>query len=1139
MYLKSLSIKGFKSFAKKTVLEFEPGVTVIVGPNGSGKSNIADAIMWVLGEQSPTSLRGNRMEDVIFSGSDTAKPVNLAEVVLTLDNSSGFYGSEYSEITIVRNAVRGGENEYRLNGNTCRLLDIQELLSDSGVGRTLNSVILQGNLDEVLTCRPEERRDYIEEAAGLLKYRRRREKAVRRLARMEEDLTRTNDIIREVRRQLRPLKLQASRLEKYQELVRELSECQLRLDVARLRGLQKEWEAHRSEQEERERQITLFEFESGQKLASMKALEEKEAAWRSREATLRDELYRLVSVHERLKAMLTVWGEKGRRSTLVVSAPGPEEIAEVKALIAGAEDRKSELDSEHSELRQREAELLKSSSDETLELSAASRSLAALQARKEVIFSAQKGLGTSGLKILEEKRKLLGTLEADQLVLTEGPPRCEKRLAASRARLEEQQALYEGIETEAGRASDRLLGLEQERSRLGATLETLNDLEAPDWSELSTAALLRENDPTGGGLGGLLAEELTVQEPHQRAVLGYLGPWAFGLAARDADTITDAIAHLKETGLGQSIFFSAPGNGRVAASAQPAPPGTVRAREVVAAPVHFDDALDLLLRNVYLAQGIREAMALSAEYPRLIFVSPDGDYVSGGALVRGGSENANPVYIQATARAEAVRKEIDLFAARILKARDELEEIERKKLEMHNRLEAVRLEVEDSEAQMAVSVQKLEDCQRRTASTKADIDRMVATEEEGERKGEEARELDNEIRIASEKVRAIRGRVDLLEVERRDVANRIATVNANLSSAARELETAISREREIQKTLEAVERDRQETEFQAAAGEVIRRLAGLNRKLVGLVAGAREKVKAELEAGVAVANEESASLSVLRQEVSRLQLDQEKVRDYIHREDVKRAELKVVVEQLVERIVDERKVALEVAFRKYPEEELTGELESRVERLTATIESVGPINQEAITERELLEERFAFLNGQLEDIDKTRAQLKQVIREIDSEIKEGFLLTLREVDGHFREMFSTLFPNGKAELSMTDPDDPLASGIEIFAQPEGKKLRRISLLSGGEKSLTALAFFFALFKVRPSPFYFMDEVEAALDDPNLNRFLDIVNKFRGDSQLVLITHQKKSMEIADVLYGVTMQDGISSVVSRRLEEDPS
>ena len=353
MYLRSLTIKCFKSFARKTVLEFQPGVTIIVGPNGSGKSNIADAVMWVLGEQSPTSLRGNRMEDVIFSGSASHRPVNLAEVTLTLDNSSNDFPLDYSEINVSRNVVRGGDSEYWLNNSSCRLLDIQELLSDAGVGRTLNSVVSQGQLDEVLACRPEERRDYIEEAGGLRKYRRRREKALRRLERMEEELLRTNDVMREVRRQLRPLQQQAGRLEQYQSLVRELADSQLRLDVAKLRVMQEVWQRHQDIQEERRKRLEGLDQQLADKARAGGELDQRQSEWRVREAVLRENLYRLVSLHEQLKAMLTVWDEKMKRVPTEAQAPDPEKIAALDTANREIEDHRAEIEAE---LVQRRAE---------------------------------------------------------------------------------------------------------------------------------------------------------------------------------------------------------------------------------------------------------------------------------------------------------------------------------------------------------------------------------------------------------------------------------------------------------------------------------------------------------------------------------------------------------------------------------------------------------------------------------------------------------------------------------------------------------------------------------------------------------------------------------------------------------------
>jgi len=401
LFLRSLTIRGFKSFARKTVLEFQPGVTIIVGPNGSGKSNIADAVMWVLGEQSPTSLRGNRMEDIIFAGSTSIKPVNLAEVVLTLDNSSSDFPLEYSEVTVSRNVVRGGDSEYRLNNNACRLLDIQELLSDAGVGRSLNSVVSQGQLEEVLSCRPEERRDYIEEAGGLLKYRRRREKAVRRLERLDDEMIRTSDVMREVRRQLRPLKQQADRLERYRSLNRELSEAQLQLDVGRLRLLQGEWKGHKDVQDERGKRLDALDEELADKTRRAKELEAGLADWGARGADLRSSLYRLVSIHEQLKAMLIVWKDSKKRRRTSPQVVDASVVASLQAENNRREIKRQEVAADLESSRGEETELAERVSELSARLHEITREVAMLEARAEVLRSTEGQQGALGPRMVE------------------------------------------------------------------------------------------------------------------------------------------------------------------------------------------------------------------------------------------------------------------------------------------------------------------------------------------------------------------------------------------------------------------------------------------------------------------------------------------------------------------------------------------------------------------------------------------------------------------------------------------------------------------------------------------------------------------------------------------------------------------
>ena len=856
MYLKSLAIRGFKSFARKTVLEFEPGVAIIVGPNGSGKSNIADAVAWVLGEQSPTALRGNRMEDVIFAGSASARPVSMAEVVLTLDNSNNDFPLEYSEVTISRNVVRGGDSEYRINNNSCRLLDIHELLSDAGVGRTLNSVIGQGQIDEVLSCRSEERRDYIEEAGGLLKYRRRREKALRRLERLDEELLRTQDVMREVRRLLRPMLGQAGKLEEYKFLTREIGEAKLRLSVARLRAMQVEWQSHTENQREKQEKLGSLEERLSDRVAVTRQLEDGEGGWRTEEAALRETLYRLVSYEEQLKALFDLWDEKQRLAAVRLPvATGRDDLARLRESNRGLEGRKSELTGRSNKLYALEAELAGRYKELNAELNDVIHEILGLEARLEVLATPT-GRITS--------------------------------LVSERVR----------------RRRDRLAELKAERERLDKERDAL-----------------------------------------------YLA----SVSAR-VEEIQDEVGYWTEAG-------------------------------VIGAEAGFD------------------------------------------------------------------RGEIK---SRLSELRGLEERITAKLWRTENRLGEVR--------------------------------------------------------------------------------DDIKAADAGLAALNREMDIGRQRESELGGILNGGAGERLQPEGTAMPGlEEIRVVKAIHAGLIEETHSRRKLVLAKLEDGALRIEGTADRLKSLRDEIAMIQRERDQLREQIHGEDLEHAELKVKVEQLVGKIVDEYKVPLEFALKQCPEGESEQELLRKVEELSERLKHIGPVNPEALTEKESLEERYEFLKDQVADIEQAKSELRKVVRQIDREIEGKFAQTLAEVNRNFHELFSFLFPKGRAEVRLTDPDDLLGSGVEILAQPDGKRLRRLSLLSGGETSLTAIAFFFALFRVRPSPFYFLDEVEAALDDVNLHRFLDLVREFKDESQLILITHQKRSMEIADVLYGITMQeDGISKAVSQRI-----
>jgi len=1143
LHLRALKIRGFKSFARKTIFEFEPGVTIIVGPNGSGKSNVADAVMWVLGEQSPSSLRGDRMEDVIFSGSASLKPVNIAEVVLTLDNSNNDFPLDYSEITISRNVVRGGDSEYRLNNTSCRLMDIQELLSDAGVGRTLNAVISQGQLDEVLSCRAEERRDYIEEAGGLLKFRRRREKAVRRLERMEDELVRTQDILREVRRQLRPLKRQAGKLERYKELTRELSLARLSLDVDRLRVLKEEWDRHQGVQSERKERLEALDGELTRQARLAAGLQDGESAWRAREGELRDGLYRLVSIHEQLKAMYSVWGEKRERERSHAAARGRSTLAEVEATNREMEERRSGLEARAGELGSLESRLEGEITRLNGRMNEITRQAAGMEARLEIYAASRGEQGDAGGRRRRSREEELERLEGERERLLSAVARLEEAAGTRQALVSSSERELEEVRERREAVVDRRRELEREEARLVTTLELLWRLDSNVWGVANTTGALLAEDPTGGGLEGMLAGNLEIEPPYEAAVMGYLGPWVYGLAARDTRAIKVAIAYLKDKGMGQSLFFRPAREGvrparegAIAGDAGmvPAPEGVRRARDVVRAPGAFGGALDALLADAFLAPDVDAAFELAQRYPHLVFICPDGDVISGGTLIKGGSRAVSRAHLDITRRRrEGMEESLAECRTFLTDALLGIRAQDAGVREAVGRLAQARSDLDDARVELAGNSALLASCRARADSIRDEVEHLARDRSGASSAGTDPRELKARLGRLKEEVEKVTAGLEDAEARHRKVAGEARSVEGELAALLQALE--IGRQAASLRSGDGGAAGERQGGAGPLRGEQADRLSELHRSLMARVERRREGVRAWIDRGTADDREASSKLRSLRGEIAERQREHDALREQIHGDDLSRAELKIKVEQLVEKIVDGHKVPLEFALKHHSVEIPPAELGRKVEELALELEHIGPVNPEAIVEGEALEERHDFLTGQLDDVKKAKAELRKVISRVDREIEEQFKKTMDDVNRHFKEIFSFLFPNGRAELRLTDPDDLLNTGVEIMAQPEGKKLRRISLLSGGETSLTAIALFFALFKVRPSPFYFLDEVEAALDDRNLHRFLQLVKRFREESQLILITHQKRSMEIADLLYGVTMQDdGMSRVVSQKV-----
>ena len=1157
MFLKSLSLKGFKSFADATTMEFEPGVTVVVGPNGSGKSNVVDAIAWVLGAQAPSAVRSQKMDDVIFNGTDKRPALGRAEVALTIDNSNGVLPLEFTEVTIKRTLFRSGESEYALNGVTCRLLDIQELLSDAGVGRQQHVIVSQGQIDAVLNARPEDRRAIIEEAAGVLKFRRRKEKAERRLDATEGNLTRVQDLLREVRRQLRPLERQAEAARRHGDLQAEFTALRLHLtgrDIASQRERLVALAAERVTLAASERAIRDEMGELDRSIASAEA----ELAARG-DTDVSDRLVTVEQLRERARGLAAVLHERRRslerdRGQLMdggVVANLEAEAARLQAelddvargLAAVAPEAETLAEDERAFAAERETTLQAIDSASVEPSSSAASAAAELRGELRTLRS---GVDRAGSEMRRADQRVLDltarvdrlTDEAERLRFEcEGAESAETPLvaeleSAENRRLEadaashaavaaHQEALSEASRWQA-RADALALALDNARSRAGA--QRLADVP---------------------GVLGTLLDLVRVDDGWEVALEAALGDAVLSVLVDDPRAARAALKHL-ESGNAVGAVLALPAAG--AAVASEVPSGTTAIRSHVRGrDPRVEPLLDALLaRCGCVAGGWESALDVSLAHPDAVVVTRDGHRFSrvGWRYGTAGSGATAAALEEAQARAveaqrEVVEREAVMTAAR--RALDDAREAER---ELSKRLEA-----NDARFTAATDTLGRVQAQRREAQAELELVSQSAREQHERAEREQARIAELEALLPA---------LEADEAAELEAARRRGEVRAQLDARAavlggrrKDLEVRnaglIERQQFLERRLEETERrlqaDQVAREEAAGRREQIEAAIGAIDRLAALVDTRRVVIEAELVALHEARRRQTDEVRAITQGLDnarrrRVAADKEleACRDGAHRVDLDESEARLRLEALEDSVrrelVSEPDVAVATAEPPLPE---GIDAPTRLKDLEREIRLLGPINPLALEEFNTLQERHKFLEEQLEDVKETRRELSRVISAIDQEIQSVFADAFADVSTHFTALFSLLFPGGQGKLVLTDPDNLLDTGIEVEAKPSGKNVKKLSLLSGGERSLTALAYLFAVFRSRPSPFYVMDEVEAALDDVNLHRFLGLIHEFRNDAQLIIVSHQKRTMEAGDVLLGVSMQPGGSSkVVSERV-----
>ncbi|WNM30502.1 chromosome segregation protein SMC [Streptomyces sp. Li-HN-5-11] len=1185
MHLKALTLRGFKSFASATTLRFEPGITCVVGPNGSGKSNVVDALSWVMGEQGAKSLRGGKMEDVIFAGTTGRPPLGRAEVSLTIDNSDGALPIEYAEVTITRIMFRNGGSEYQINGDTCRLLDIQELLSDSGIGREMHVIVGQGQLDSVLHADPSGRRAFIEEAAGVLKHRKRKEKALRKLDAMQANLARVQDLTDELRRQLKPLGRQAAVARRAAVIQADLRDARLRLladDLVRLR------EALKAEVAD---EAALKERKEAAEQELKKALQ--------REALLEDEVRRLTPRLQRAQQTFYELSQLAERVRGTISLAD----ARVKsATSAPLEERRGrdpeDLEREAARVREQEAELE-----------------AALEAAQRALDDTVAHRADLERELAVEERRLRDAARAiaDR---REGLARLGGQVSAARSRAASAQAEIDRLAAARDEAKERAVRAEEEYEALRAEVDGLDagDEELAERHEAAKAALaeaeeavtaareaataterrraatqarhetlalgLRRKDGTGALLGardrltGLLgpaAELLTVTPGHETPVAAAFGVAADALAVTTPSAAADAIRLLRKQDAGRAALLLGGAPEDDARNDPPGPAGHPFAADLVGGPGELMPAVRRLLRGIVVVETLQDAEDLVQTHPHLTAVTAEGDLL-GAHFAQGGSAGA-PSLLEVQASVDEAAAELDELAVRC----EELSEAQHRAA--GRRQECAALVEELGERRRAADRQKSAVAQQlgrlagqaRGAAGEAERSAAAAAraQEALDKALAEVEELAERLAVAEE--------MPIEEEPDTSVRDRLAADGANARQTEMEARLQVRTHEERVKGLagraDSLDRAaRAEREARARAEQRRARLRHEAAVAEAVASGARQLL-AHVEVSLARAEEERSAAEAAKdrreQELTAarvagrdLKAELDKLTDSVHRGEVLGAEKRLRIEQLETKALEELGVepaGLAAEYgphqlvppsppaegeqlpedpehpRNRPRPFVRAEQEKRLKAAERAYQQLGKVNPLALEEFAALEERHKFLSEQLEDLKKTRADLLQVVKEVDERVEQVFTEAYRDTAREFEGVFSRLFPGGEGRLVLTDPDNMLTTGVDVEARPPGKKVKRLSLLSGGERSLTAVALLVSIFKARPSPFYVMDEVEAALDDTNLQRLIRIMQELQEASQLIVITHQKRTMEVADALYGVSMQgDGVSKVISQRL-----
>ena len=1169
-----MTLKGFKSFASATTLHLEPGITCVVGPNGSGKSNVVDALTWVMGEQSAKSLRGGKMEDVIFAGTSGRAPLGRAEVSLTIDNSDGALPIEYSEVTISRILFRNGQSEYQINGEASRLLDIQELLSDSGIGREMHVIVGQGQLDAILMATPEDRRGFIEEAAGVLKHRKRKEKALRKLDSMQANLARVQDLTVELRRQLRPLGKQAEVAKKAATIQADLRDAKLRLLADDFISLSQTLDAEVADETALRARRSEVEGELESVRRKEELLDEQSAIESPLLIQAQENFYALSGLREKFRGTQSLAQERSRFLA--------EEAQEARD--AGRDPQA--LEREALTLRTEEEELRKGVEAARVLLAASTQQLSA----DEIALKSEEDKIAATLRAIADQREgtarqegHIKSLAARLDAIAEEISRLIKARDGAQERVDSAAREYSTLEMDIAGADAGEQGLdslfenakrdlESAKKKLGELVDLERNTEREKNAVESKLEALRltsssrdggaalVHDSRGISILGSIASLIRIDSGWEAATASALGSLADAIVVRDLNSAVTALTTLRSENLGQADVLILD---RESATSPAIPQGLTPLLQYLHSG-EIQDLLTSLLSTTVVATDARAAAEILRAHSHLTVVTRDGDLLT-SKRVRGGSQSSSSL-IEITALMEELSGKLETLSHECNRLTFEISTATADLESKQSSFDLALSQLNESDARIAAITEALAVSGQNMKSASAEVERLNSAINEAT--AAKSRD-ENELQVASDQLQQHGdiGEPDhqLAQSLRQKVsAARTAEVEARLA-----LRTSEERVDSLAARAQSLE-DGARAEREASERAISRRGARARGALISqAIAEAAYEALIHIERSIAKASAERARLEASRSDREgqtltvrarsrELTLELDQLTSSVHRDEIARAEQRMRIQVLESKAVEELGIDVTTLVNEYgPDKDVptfieteSGEIvatemvpyrrDQQEKRLAATERSLtllGKINPLALEEYSALEERLKFLAEQLEDLKNTKKDLLDIIKEVDERVQQIFMEAYEETARHFAEIFPRLFPGGDGRLILTNPDDLLNTGVDVEARPPGKRIKRLSLLSGGEKSLTAVAMLIAIFKARPSPFYVLDEVEAALDDVNLGRLLGVLEELRASSQLIIITHQKRTMEIADALYGVTMRgDGVTEVISQRLRE---